>query len=74
MLCILHLIQQHIDDGRSLSYYIGTAVPGVRRDYWVDNTVLLKKTLSNEIVRRQNLVLFEINMYEPVRVQSQLML
>lgn len=73
MLCILHLIQKHIDDGRSLSY-IATAVPGVRRDYWVDNIVLLKKTLSNEIVRRQNLVLFEINMYEPVRVQSQLML
>lgn len=73
MLCILHLIQKHIDDGRSLSYLIATAVPGVRRDYWVYNIVLLKKK-SNEIVRWQNLVLFEINMYEPVRVQSQLML
>lgn len=44
MLCILHLIQKHIDDSRSLSYDIGTAVPAVRRDYWVDfNIVLLKK-------------------------------
>lgn len=43
-LCILHLIQKHIDDSRSLSYLIWTAV---RTDYWTDlNIFSLKNSKS----------------------------
>lgn len=49
MLYILHLIQKHIEDSRSLSLsFIGTAMPAVRTDYWTDiNISSLKKMLSD---------------------------
>lgn len=42
------MIQKHIDDSRSLSCLIWTAVPAVRTDYWTDLNIFLQKKKTNK--------------------------
>lgn len=72
MLCILHLIQKHLDDSTSLSHLTTTAV---LTNYWTKLVILKLKIYllcDATVGSRQNLVLLEINMYQLVHVQSQL--